>query len=65
MKWEANIVLNLFAKLHTPLRRAQVKMMWEVYKSPSSLGRGVVGVLEVDFVQPSHDKQARARSTIR
>ena len=29
----------------------------QVYKSPSSKGRGVVGVLEVDFVEPSHDKQ--------
>ena len=28
-----------------------------MYKSPSSKGRGVVGVLEVDFVEPSHDKQ--------
>ena len=34
-----------------------IKPMWEVYKSPSSVGRGVVGVVEVDFVQPSHDKQ--------
>ena len=31
--------------------------MWEVYKSPSSVGRGVLGVIEVDFVQPAHDKQ--------
>ena len=34
-----------------------IKPMWEVYKSPSSVGRGVIGVVEVDFVQPSHDKQ--------
>ena len=38
-------------------RNRLVKPMWEVYKSPSSVGRGVIGVLEVDFVQPSHDKQ--------
>ena len=34
-----------------------IKPMWQVYKSPSSVGRGVIGVLDVDFVQPSHDKQ--------
>ena len=34
-----------------------IKPMWEVYKSPSSVGRGVIGVLDVDFLQPSHDKQ--------
>ena len=34
-----------------------IKPMWEVYKSPSSVGRGVIGVIDVDFVQPSHDKQ--------
>ena len=33
--------------------------MWQVNKAPSSVGRGVVGVLEVDFVEPSHDKQDR------
>ena len=38
-------------------RNRLIKPMWEVYKSPSSVGRGVVGVVEVDFVQPSHDKQ--------
>ena len=39
-----------------------IKAMWEVYRSPSSVGRGVIGVVEVDFVQPSHDKQVqRAR----
>ena len=31
---------------------------WECYTSMSSVGRGVIGVLEVDFVNPSHDKQA-------
>ena len=38
-------------------RNRLIKPMWEVYKSPSSVGRGVIGVLEVDFVEPSHDKQ--------
>ena len=32
--------------------------MWEVFKSPSSIGRGVIGLLALDdSVQPSHDKQ--------
>ena len=40
-------------------RNRLIKAMWQVYKAPSSVGRGVVGVLEVDFVEPSHDKQDR------
>ena len=31
--------------------------MWKVYSSPSSVGRGVVGLMSIDFVAPSHDKQ--------
>eukprot|EP00966_Prymnesium_polylepis_P171255 3958985-Prymnesium_polylepis.2 len=33
--------------------------MWKVYHPPSSVGRGVVGVLEVRSIEPSHDKQVR------
>ena len=42
--------------------------MWAVYKSPSNVGRGVIGVLEIDddLAKPAHDKQdgwARACSS--
>ena len=38
-------------------RNRLIKPMWKVYHPPSSVGRGVVGVLEVDLIEPSHDKQ--------
>lgn len=34
-----------------------IKPFWRVYSSASSIGRGVIGYLEVDFVAPAHDKQ--------
>jgi len=30
---------------------------WKVWKDNSSRGRGVVGVLEENFIEPAHDKQ--------
>ena len=32
-------------------RNRLIKAMWEVYRSPSSVGRGVVGVVEIDFIR--------------
>ncbi|GAQ80947.1 ATPase-like domain containing protein [Klebsormidium nitens] len=34
-----------------------IKPFWRVWNSASSNGRGVVGVLEANFVEPAHDKQ--------
>lgn len=34
-----------------------IKPFWKVYSSPSSRGRGVIGYLEADFIEPAHDKQ--------
>ena len=45
-------------------RNRLIKCMWEPYSSPSSTGRGVIGVLEVDFVQPAHDKQDFERTDL-
>lgn len=45
-------------------RNRLIKCMWEPYTSPSSTGRGVIGVLEVDFVQPAHDKQDFERTDL-
>ncbi|XXG41652.1 hypothetical protein AAC387_Pa01g2077 [Persea americana] len=33
------------------------KPFWRVWNAAGSGGRGIVGVLEADFVQPAHDKQ--------
>jgi hypothetical protein len=40
-----------------------IKPLWDVYKTPSSVGRGVIGVLEVNFLRPSHNKQDIDRTT--
>lgn len=45
-------------------RNRLIKCMWEPYSSPSSTGRGVIGLLEVDFVQPAHDKQDFERTDL-
>lgn len=38
-------------------RNRLIKPFWQVYTSASSIGRGVIGFLDVDFVAPAHDKQ--------
>ncbi|GMH40959.1 hypothetical protein BSKO_08863 [Bryopsis sp. KO-2023] len=38
-------------------RNRLIKPYWKVYSSASSVGRGVIGYLQVDFVEPAHDKQ--------
>lgn len=38
-------------------RNRLIKPFWKVYSSASSVGRGVIGYLQVDFVEPAHDKQ--------
>eukprot|EP00803_Ostreobium_quekettii_P009468 evm.model.scf_1327.1 EVM.evm.TU.scf_1327.1 scf_1327:20528-34829(+) len=38
-------------------RNRLIKPFWKVYSSASSIGRGVLGYLQVDFVEPAHDKQ--------
>ena len=45
-------------------RNRLIKCMWEPYSSASSIGRGVLGILEVDFVQPAHDKQDFERTDL-
>lgn len=41
-------------------RNRLIKPYWKVYSSASSVGRGVIGYLQVDFVEPAHDKQVCA-----
>ena len=45
-------------------RNRLIKCMWETYSSASSCGRGVLGVVEVDFVAPAHDKQDFERTDL-
>lgn len=37
---------------------------WKVWQENSSRGRGVVGVLEANFVEPAHDKQDFERTAV-
>ena len=37
---------------------------WRVWNAAGSDGRGVIGVLEADFVEPAHDKQGFERTTV-
>ncbi|XP_051147744.1 protein MICRORCHIDIA 7-like [Andrographis paniculata] len=41
-----------------------IKPFWRVWHPPGSDGRGVIGVLEANFIEPAHDKQGFERTTI-
>uniref|UniRef100_A0A2P2LGI1 Protein MICRORCHIDIA 1 isoform X1 n=3 Tax=Rhizophora mucronata TaxID=61149 RepID=A0A2P2LGI1_RHIMU len=41
-----------------------IRPYWKVTGDGSSKGNGVVGVLEVNFIEPAHDKQDFERSTL-
>ncbi|XP_010943619.2 protein MICRORCHIDIA 7 [Elaeis guineensis] len=41
-----------------------IKPFWRVWSAAGSDGRGVIGVLEANFVEPAHDKQDFERTTI-
>ncbi|KAE8675545.1 MORC family CW-type zinc finger protein 4, putative isoform 3 [Hibiscus syriacus] len=41
-----------------------IKPFWRVWNSTGSEGRGVIGVLEANFVEPAHDKQGFERTTV-
>ncbi|GFZ21091.1 histidine kinase-, DNA gyrase B-, and HSP90-like ATPase family protein [Actinidia rufa] len=40
-----------------------IKPFWRVWNAAGSDGRGVIGVLEANFVEPAHDKQGFERTT--
>ncbi|KAI4354668.1 hypothetical protein L6164_003515 [Bauhinia variegata] len=39
-----------------------IKPFWRVWNAAGSNGRGVIGVLEVNFIEPAHDKQGFERT---
>lgn len=41
-----------------------IKPFWRLWNATGSDGRGVIGVLEADFVEPAHDKQGFERTTV-
>eukprot|EP00249_Psilotum_nudum_P020961 c27914_g1_i1 orf=779-3388(-) len=41
-----------------------IKPFWRIWNSASSQGRGIIGVLEANFVEPAHDKQGFERTTV-
>ncbi|KAF3432351.1 hypothetical protein FNV43_RR27091 [Rhamnella rubrinervis] len=41
-----------------------IKPFWRVWNAAGSDGRGVIGVLEANFVEPAHDKQGFERTTL-
>ncbi|KAG8365840.1 hypothetical protein BUALT_Bualt17G0013700 [Buddleja alternifolia] len=40
-----------------------IRPFWRVWNAAGSDGRGVIGVLEANFVEPAHDKQGFERTT--
>ncbi|XP_065874642.1 protein MICRORCHIDIA 7-like [Euphorbia lathyris] len=40
-----------------------IKPFWRVWNAAGSDGRGVIGVLEANFIEPAHDKQGFERTT--
>ncbi|KAM2858914.1 hypothetical protein COP2_024396 [Malus domestica] len=41
-----------------------IKPFWRLWNAAGSDGRGVMGVLEANFVEPAHDKQGFERTTV-
>ncbi|KNA07408.1 hypothetical protein SOVF_172130 [Spinacia oleracea] len=41
-----------------------IRPFWKVARDGSSVGNGVVGVLEANFIEPAHDKQDFERSSL-
>ncbi|KAL2547232.1 Histidine kinase [Forsythia ovata] len=41
-----------------------IKPFWRVWNAAGSDGRGVIGVLEANFVEPAHDKQGFERTAV-
>ncbi|KAK3443385.1 hypothetical protein EUGRSUZ_B03533 [Eucalyptus grandis] len=41
-----------------------IKPFWRVWNAAGSDGRGVIGVLEVNFIEPAHDKQDFERTIV-
>ncbi|KAK4775168.1 hypothetical protein SAY86_010103 [Trapa natans] len=41
-----------------------IKPFWRLWNPAASHGRGVIGVLEANFVEPAHDKQGFERTTV-
>ncbi|TYH96233.1 hypothetical protein ES332_A12G163900v1 [Gossypium tomentosum] len=41
-----------------------IKPFWRVWNAAGSSGRGVLGVLEANFVEPAHDKQGFERTVV-
>lgn len=41
-----------------------IKPFWRLWNAAGSAGRGVVGVLEANFVEPAHDKQGFERTQV-
>ncbi|KAI5077898.1 hypothetical protein GOP47_0007722 [Adiantum capillus-veneris] len=41
-----------------------IKPFWRIWNSASSQGRGIIGVLEANFVEPAHDKQGFERTVV-
>ncbi|KAL0738932.1 hypothetical protein Bca4012_015142 [Brassica carinata] len=41
-----------------------IKPFWRIWNAAGSDGRGVIGVLEANFVEPAHDKQGFERTTV-
>ncbi|KQJ99444.1 protein MICRORCHIDIA 4 isoform X4 [Brachypodium distachyon] len=66
LRMVANVTVGFVkdAKHHVPIqgfnvyhRNRLIKPFWRVWTLPGSQGRGIIGVLEVNFVEPAHDKQ--------
>uniref|UniRef100_A0A453BS26 Morc S5 domain-containing protein n=6 Tax=Triticinae TaxID=1648030 RepID=A0A453BS26_AEGTS len=45
-------------------RNRLIKPFWRVWTAAGSGGRGVIGVLEANFIEPAHDKQDFERTTL-
>ncbi|KAM0984441.1 hypothetical protein EV1_011933 [Malus domestica] len=41
-----------------------IKPFWRLWNPAGSQGRGIIGVLEADFVEPTHDKQGFERTAV-
>ncbi|KAK1391841.1 Protein MICRORCHIDIA like [Heracleum sosnowskyi] len=69
----ANVIIGFVkdAKFHIDVqgfcvyhKNRLIKPFWRVWNAAGSGGRGIIGILEADFVNPAHDKQGFEQTNV-
>lgn len=56
--------MTIILEIQTSSPSSPEEPFWRVWNAAGSNGRGVIGVLEANFIEPAHDKQGFERTTV-